>query len=229
MNEQEIREASEKWALDNINEIYEYNCRELPHSCDIFEHLPTLYNYAKQCEHITELGTREGISSWAFLKAHPKVFVTYDLIPREQVQYVIGLGKRVGIDCKFIQDDTRDVTIEPTDLLFIDTLHAGPHLYTELISHADKVSKFIIIHDTETFGYKNQESDFNFFREAQLFGQDITHMTQNIVRGQNKMKGIGIEIEGLKMALKIFQDQHPEWKTLEHFTNCNGLTILRRV
>ena len=34
---------------------------------DIFEHLPTLRRYAGQCEHVTELGVRTVVSTWALL------------------------------------------------------------------------------------------------------------------------------------------------------------------
>ena len=35
---------------------------------DINEHIDTLYKYAKECEHITECGTRAVVTSWAFAK-----------------------------------------------------------------------------------------------------------------------------------------------------------------
>ena len=36
-------------------------------SIDIMEHLPTLYNYAKDCDSVFETGVRSCISSWAFV------------------------------------------------------------------------------------------------------------------------------------------------------------------
>src|SRR5260370_2188060 len=46
---------------------------------DINEHLPTLYGFARECRHVTEMGTRTGRSTRAFLYAQPEVLVTYDL------------------------------------------------------------------------------------------------------------------------------------------------------
>jgi hypothetical protein len=34
---------------------------------DIHEHLPTLSELARECKHVTELGTRTGVSTLAFL------------------------------------------------------------------------------------------------------------------------------------------------------------------
>jgi GT2 family glycosyltransferase/tetratricopeptide (TPR) repeat protein len=46
--------------------LYELACRE---PSDVNEHLPTLYALAKECEHVTELGTRGGVSTTALLYA----------------------------------------------------------------------------------------------------------------------------------------------------------------
>ena len=38
---------------------------------DINEHLPTLRKYAEECDHITEMGVRWIVSTYAFLAAKP--------------------------------------------------------------------------------------------------------------------------------------------------------------
>ena len=48
----------------DFKELYENSCRE---RSDINEHLPTLYEYACKCKHITEMGVRTGVSTTAFL------------------------------------------------------------------------------------------------------------------------------------------------------------------
>jgi hypothetical protein len=52
----------------------------------------------------------------------------------------------------FRQADVREVEIEPTDMLFIDTWHVYEQLKEELRLHADKVRKYIVLHDTTTYG-----------------------------------------------------------------------------
>ena len=57
---------------------------------------------------------------------------------------------KTKFECKL--GNTLEIEIEPTDLLFIDTLHTYDQLIKELELHGNKSKKFIIIHDTETFG-----------------------------------------------------------------------------
>jgi len=47
----------------------------------------------------------------------------------------------------------REIEIEPTDFLFIDTWHVESQMDIELRLHADKVRSVIGFHDTETFGF----------------------------------------------------------------------------
>src|SRR5262249_15621011 len=50
------------------------------------------------------------------------------------------------------QEDVLTADIEETDLLFIDTWHVYEQLRQELRRHAGKVRKYIVLHDTTTFG-----------------------------------------------------------------------------
>ena len=52
--------------MDYIKQKYILLCSG-HNSSDIYEHLPTLYNYAKECDSVFETGVRGCISSWAFL------------------------------------------------------------------------------------------------------------------------------------------------------------------
>ena len=62
------------------------------------------------------------------------------------------LAATEGIEFEFILADDRKITLPFTDLLFIDTWHVYDQLVLELDRHAGKARKFIILHDTETFG-----------------------------------------------------------------------------
>ena len=55
--------------MKKIEEKYTQLCME---SSDINEHLPVLKKYAEECSHITEMGTRYVVSTWAFLFGNPK-------------------------------------------------------------------------------------------------------------------------------------------------------------
>jgi len=160
----EIDETYPKYVLENmykfrhfikskesqIDSLYKYQC-ENKHT-DIFEHLPTLLRYSEECEYITEFGVRDVASTWAFLKSRPKRLTSYDIYRSPSIDWVNDICKNEGVNFDFIQSSTLEVEIEKTDLLFIDTLHIYQQLKGELSKHSDKVKKYIIMHDTVTFG-----------------------------------------------------------------------------
>jgi GT2 family glycosyltransferase len=121
---------------------------------DIHEHLPTLHALAKECRHVTEFGTRTGISTTALLLAQPETLVCYDLRRFPQVDRLSELAGRVRF--VFHQADVRTVAIEETDLLFIDSWHVYRQLQEELRLHAAKVRKYLVLHDTTTYAEKGE-------------------------------------------------------------------------
>jgi len=169
---------------------------------DIHEHLDVLRELSAKCEHVTEFGLRTGMSTIALLAGQPKTLISWDINPLSVVsQHVANLvmvaGKtsfqpRVG--------STLDVTIEPTDLLFIDTLHTYKQLRDELWRHAhpetSKVKRYLVFHDTSTFGFE---------------GEDGTQ-------------------PGLRGAIRWFQkNAFPLWRLAEDRQNNNGLVVLEHV
>lgn len=136
--------------LFNMNLEERYNlARSTP--SDINEHLLTLKSYAGDCKHVTEFGVRSGVSTLALLMAKPKVMVSYD-INDCPVHHLVEEVKD-DTDFEFIIGDTLKITIDITDLLFIDTLHNYNQLSKELELHADNVRKFIILHDTTSYEF----------------------------------------------------------------------------
>ena len=126
-------------------------------SSDINEHLPLLAKLSSECEHITEMGVRYCVSTFAFIEGNPKKLVSIDIdhpsfyLHQEGGKHfaeVERLCKEKDIDFQFIQASTLDIEIEPTDLLFIDTLHTYEQLSQELKLHGNKVKKYIVMHDT---------------------------------------------------------------------------------
>jgi predicted O-methyltransferase YrrM len=123
---------------------------------DINEHLQTLHDLASECDHVTEFGVRTALSTTALLaglKPDAKL-ISYDL---ERTQEVEDLFKQCMIEEKdrcFRIADTREVEIDMTDLLFIDTWHVYDCLINELKRSAPKVRKYIAFHDTTTFAEK---------------------------------------------------------------------------
>lgn len=116
---------------------------------DINEHLPTLKRYADNCDHITEMGVRGTISTIALLMGKPYTMISYDIVDCP-VEEAYQMSKGVT-DFKFIKADVLKIIIEPTDLLFIDTLHNYNQLSQELLLHANNVTQYIIFHDTTSY------------------------------------------------------------------------------
>jgi hypothetical protein len=135
-----------------LEEIYNLKCST---KSDINEHLPVLKQYAEKVNHITEMGVRSIVSTYALLMGRPKKMISYDIV---NIDMSSVYALKMDTDFKFIVADSTKTIIEPTELLFIDTLHNYEQLKKELELHAPKTSKFIILHDTVTFGDNGETS-----------------------------------------------------------------------
>jgi beta-1,4-mannosyl-glycoprotein beta-1,4-N-acetylglucosaminyltransferase len=123
---------------------------------DINEHLPYLRRLASTVEHVTEFGTRHGLSTSAFLDARPQKLITYDRERQDAVSLLEAAAQELGVDFAFHQADVLEVEIAPTDLLFIDTWHVEEQMREELRRHADRARRYLALHDTETFAYRGE-------------------------------------------------------------------------
>ncbi len=180
----------------NLESVYGLKCARVS---DINEHLPTLKQYASECDHVTEMGVRKIVSTYGLLAGRPKKMISIDL--RHPItmggdfELLIKIATEAEVDFSFIRANTREIDIEETDLLFIDTYHSYEQLKIELAKHGSKARKYIILHDTATFGYVD-------------------------------MNGFG---RGLMPALDEFLVTNPEWCIKEQFDNNNGLTVVARI
>lgn len=172
---------------------------------DINEHLPRLRELAAECEHVTEFGMRGGMSTVALLAAQPTTLVSWDLNPYAVISQrcadLIAVAGHTSFQPRV--GDTLRIRLdaEPTDLLFIDTLHTAKQLQAELERHADpmedRVKKYLVFHDTVSFGMKGED---------------------------------GSE-PGLRAAIRWFQRCHsfPIWELVDDRQNNNGLVVLRNL
>lgn len=189
-----------------IEQLYNRECNTIT---DINEHLYVLKTASEQFKHITEFGVRTGASTTAFLAGKPTKLISYDISKHSNVNILEDMAKEENIDFTFQTGDTRKITIEPTEVLFIDTLHTYEQLKIELYLHHDKVSKHIIMHDTNTFGWKDMEDVYK-----------IPYDNPNIPITTNTV--------GLQAAITEFLQDHPQWYKKHELTNNNGLVILGR-
>jgi hypothetical protein len=172
---------------------------------DINEHLPTLKKYAEQCDHITEFGVRAVVSTWALLMGQPGKLRCFDIHKDSSIDKAIEAAKDFGIDMKFKEADVLKIEIEPTEMLFIDTLHTYTQLKKELELHSSKVSKFIAFHDVVTYGYKPEPSSWQ-----------TPEIMKNYVQND----------KGIMTAIEEFLEANQDWQKIEFNTNNNGLLII---
>ena len=188
--------------------LYERYYKACYKPSDMHEHMPNLRMYADECETVTEMGVRGIVSTYAFMISKCKKLTSIDIVNPSvhgsNIQDIYDIAKIIGKDFTFIQGDTTKIEIEPTDLLFIDTLHAYDQLKKELELHANKAKKYIILHDTVTFG--------QFGHTVEEPGMLFPH------------------IRGLNYAIQEFMEAHRnEWAYDRIYYNCNGLTVLKRI
>jgi hypothetical protein len=171
---------------------------------DINEHLQTIFEQAKGCERLTEMGVRGAVSTWALLAARPNKLVSYDINKCPGVTAVQQAAREEALEYSFVQTDVLKVEIDPTEVLFIDTLHTYSQLSRELAKHADKVQRKIILHDTETYGEVDEPIYFPSSPQT------------------NSSK------QGLKAAIADFlsSERGSSWRVESVFQNNNGLTVL---
>lgn len=209
-----IRERAPALSLETIYSYYS----SLPavHS-DIGEHLYLLKNLAEDCPHVTEIGVRYVVSTWALLQGltqNPsslRHYVGIDIAtPSEDYALAKQLALDNGIAFSFIKGDDLYLDIEPTDLLFIDSLHTYCHLTSELEKFSPRVKKYIALHDTSEPWGDRDDTDYH---------GNYTEYPSHYDRSKR----------GLWPAVEDFLNTHPEWVLHERHFNCHGFTILRRV
>jgi hypothetical protein len=187
---------------------------------DIFEHLPTLYKYAKECNSIIECGVRNCVSSYPLIKgllensSTDKKMVSIDLNKSEGMKNFESLAKTL-INFSFFEGSDLQYNIQGMyDMVFIDTLHVRAQLERELKKYAPHCNKYIIMHDTTVDEY---------IGECIRNGWDYTKISAE--------NGFGIKetMEGLWPAITDFIADNSQWIIKERYKNNNGLTILERV
>jgi hypothetical protein len=224
-----VREADERMLI-RANEIQEEEDYERPleliyhQKCgkmsDIFEHMPTLYELAKQCTHITELGVRAAVSSYAFgygLVGRPDTkLVMVDLEDSQGIQTFLQKAKKQGLNAVFYQQNDLECVQEETDLVFIDTWHVYGQLKRELARWHSVTRKWIVLHDTTV------DADEGETVRGKTSDEEIDEMSQKTHIPREEI------MKGLWPAVEEFLAEHPEWKLQKRYTNNNGLTILCR-
>lgn len=175
----------------NLDEAIE-RARQTPST--INEHFDMLVKYARCGVSVVEYGM--GFSTLAFLASSASV-LSVDIEEPEWMGRLVDLaeGRLVFRKC-----DSRAAEVVPCDLLYIDTLHTYAQLSQELARHGGACQKYIIMHDTEAFGFPTSELLVQFCAGD----------------------------EGMIAAVDDFLWGNKEWYIYERFAHQFGMTVLRR-
>ena len=171
---------------------------------DINEHIELLYTLGMECDKICEMGVRDGASTRAFLNTNASLR-SYDIELNQEVVMLFNRAKQVGKDVTYEKANVLNIDIDQCDLLFIDTWHSGSQLKRELKIHGNKANKYLVFHDTQTYGCRDEKENWRDFADKRPMPN-----------------------EGLISPIINFVIGNPEWKFKEFRTNNNGLTVLER-
>lgn len=161
---------------------------------DTNEHLPTLRRLASECYDIAEIGCWRGVSTTALLaglvdndgvrlriidiNAQFLAEVTGKLVPHVPADMLVHFINRSSLDV--------DLT-DGLEMLFIDSLHTYEHLKKELAIHGDVPTKYLVFHDTVTYGAVSEDGSKpglmaaieEFMEESQLWKIKEEHFNNN--------------------------------------------------
>jgi len=121
---------------------------------DLDQHLPTLRDLAGKVGHVTEI-TKRRESTVALLSARPAALVSYQIENDRTLTRAIEYARADGVDVEITHRKKGPHTEGPqdaTDLLFIDDEHRAQVLREQLAKWGPRVSRFIVLHDTQTHG-----------------------------------------------------------------------------
>ena len=193
---------------------------------DINEHLPILFKYASECESIIELGVRGCVSSWALVygllinNKNKKSILLNDKKSCD-IQELLNsinlinnsLSQKLVVNYEWKNDLDLDIN-ENVDLTFIDTWHVYGQLKRELNKFSKVTNKYIIMHDTTIDAIQGEtiRNDWDAKQQSIDTGIPVDEINN-----------------GLWPAIIEFLQENVNWTLYQHFSNNNGLTILKKI
>lgn len=174
----------------------------------IAPHLPRLRQLASGLDAVVEFGVKRAASSSAFLLGAEQV-VSYDLVATPEAQ---ALALAVGPRWQYRIQDSRTAPVEPCELLFIDSRHTFDQCDAELGRHAEAVLRWIVFHDSITFGSVGAD------------GESGLPMWAPTGPGQV----VPPHCLGIRPAIDALMVRDRTWHLAEHHLVSHGLLILER-
>lgn len=157
-----------------------------------------MFKYASRVRHISILGCGSGLSLLTAIAAQPDTIRVYNNSSQDVNQFQ-DICVQAGIDFEFHVADMSQLKIQPTDLLYLDTVHEGHVKASELRLHAPQVSRYVLVPETYTHAHDPQP------------GITLPNNTQPC---------------GVIHGINTFIVEFPKWHILEHVYYEPGLTVL---
>ena len=185
---------------------------------DINESSQLLCKYAKACASVVEIGHKEieapkgilqGLSESSF-KQRSYLKINSDYIPPSELNFTKEGAKKSNINFTFWQANDLLIVLEPTDMLYIDSLHTYCHLTYQLETFSSQVRKYICLYGTSGPWCDQEENAYQGNYNEYSSSYDRTK-------------------KGLWPAVLDFLANHPEWVLVERSTKNEGCAILQRL
>lgn len=170
-------------------------------------HLPRLRALATGCGLVVEFGVKKAASSSALLLGAERV-VSYDIVPTREAE---RLAAAMPHRWTYRIGDSRTAPVVGCDLLFVDSLHTYEQCHAELLRHANAVERWLVFHDSITFGSIGAAGESGQHRWIYMPGQAVPR-----------------EALGIRPAIDELMMRDPSWRIHAHYTNSHGLLVLER-
>ncbi len=192
--------------METLESLYDRHCAS---RTGIAAHLPRLRALARGLDDVIEFGVRRGASSTAWLLSATHV-TSYDIVESREARQLESIAD--GRWTYRIQSSL-EATAQFCDLLFLDSLHTFAQTDAELRRHADLVSRYLVFHDTITFGVvgASRESGHQSWSYSQHVGESVpsAHL-------------------GIRPAIDDLMIRDASWRIMEHSPLSHGLLVLKR-
>lgn len=170
-------------------------------------HLPRLRELATGLDLAIEFGVKGGASSSALLLGAKRV-ISYDILETRQAR---ELQRIAGPRWDYRIEDSRSAVFGACDLLFVDSLHTFAQVKAELERHAAKVRRWIVFHDTITFGVIGANGETGEHLWTYERGCSVPEFAL-----------------GIRPAIDEMMAADPTWRIVKHYTDSHGLLVLER-
>lgn len=206
--------------------------KEILQQSQMSEYIKPLAEYAKGCEHITEMGVAIVCSTWAWLSARPKRLVSVDIDHNCPVDEVRSVAKSIGVDFEFVVGDTNHgITAELNNHCGVinggnDNKNKGEN-YREIWK--EKPVPYYTCEPTDLLFIDTYHHYASLKQELVIHSPAVKKyiiLHDTVAFGT---RGEGNDTIGLSAAINEFLKDNPQWVTEKEYTSWPGLYVIKRV